>query len=190
MKVHFLRTQTHARELHSIPIRSTQRQQGTTWCKGQKSQHLHGKVKAELEITLPFQGISATAIITFSCFSCFIPCNVLSSSLVSYDFKPPFLALIAIIMCNQTAKKRYFNMRETSKLNQTCEAAQITTSLSEMLRNASEEETSETRCLLTVLKHVNMTRGSDAHGNLLWRRNRKSNFTTHTRRALSCHVGI
>lgn len=32
-------------ELHSITIKSTQRQQGTARCKGQKSQHLHGKVK-------------------------------------------------------------------------------------------------------------------------------------------------
>lgn len=36
---------THFGELHSITIRSTQRQRGTARCKGQKSQHLHGKVK-------------------------------------------------------------------------------------------------------------------------------------------------
>lgn len=33
-------------ELHSVTIRSTQRQRGTARWKGQSSQHLHGKVKA------------------------------------------------------------------------------------------------------------------------------------------------
>lgn len=40
---------THARELHSITIRSTQKQREAAWCKGQKSQHLHGKVKSRAQ---------------------------------------------------------------------------------------------------------------------------------------------